>query len=74
MRRYFLVNYQAITPKDHLYAGMISLMMEDGTFINRKYTEKLIRENTNEVDLRNAAVTITNIIELNEEDYLDWYE
>jgi hypothetical protein len=53
---------------------MISLMMEDGAFINRKYTEKLIRDNTNEVDLRNAVVTIINIMELSENDYLDWYE
>lgn len=73
-RRYFLVNYQAITNEGHIYLGLLSIMMEDGRYINRKYTEKLIRDNTNDVDLSDAKVVIANITELDEEDYLDWYE
>ena len=74
MRRYFIVNYEAVTVQNHIYKGILSLVMEDGSFINRKHTEKLIRDNTEGVDLTGATIVITGIMELSEDDYLDWYE
>jgi len=74
MRRYFLVHYQAVTPENHIFMGMLSIMMEDGAFINRKHTERLIKEGASGQDFSKANVVISNIMELSEEDYLDWYE
>ena len=78
MRRYFLIHYQAVTSENHIYMGMVSIVMEDGSYINRKHTEETIKRSASDggsgVNLDEGRVVIGNIIELNESDYLDWYE
>lgn len=72
--RYFIVNYSAVVGKAEMYMGIVSVVMEDGKYINRKGTELTIKQNLNEGAEKVYQVTITNIIELTEEDYLSWYE
>ena len=70
MKRYFIVFYSCQS-KEGNYSGHVDVTTELGLYVNRKgFTSDLIAESKYKI----TSVIITNIIELNESDYLDWFE
>lgn len=69
LKRYFIVFYYCIIKRGK-YSGHTDVLREDGGYVNRRqFIEDTIRDSVHDV----SSVVITNIIELNESDYLDWY-
>lgn len=71
--RYFLVHYAAYTEKGEQFLGLCSIITE-GNFINKnRFTNDILAEGGENGQVI-ANVLITQIMELTEKDYLDWYE
>lgn len=73
INRYFLVHYAAYMQNGTQFLGLSSVMT-NGSFINRDRFIKDIKKEGSENGQDIKSVLPTQIMELNEQDYLDWYE
>ena len=71
--RYFLVSYVAHMVSREQFLGLSSVITED-SFINKKRFIKGIIDEGRDNAKFIKSVLITQILELTEQDYLDWYE
>lgn len=71
--RYFLVHYAAYMKSGAQFLGL-STVMTDGTFVNKKRFIEDTKAEGKDNDTNIANVLPIQIMELTEQDYLDWYE
>lgn len=69
-KRYFIISSLLVGEKNH--GSWSCNLVTDGCYPNLKKTVKQIIEQLKHLNISIINVTITNIIELSEKDYLDW--
>lgn len=71
--RYFIVNYAATTKDEERFLGS-TVIITEGTFVNKKRLFNFIKDEGNANGTEITLVLMTSLMELTEKDYLDWYE
>ena len=74
IRRYFLVFYRWTNEMPYITGnGNTLFRVEDGGFINRIETKKILQKSIRETtESKNPLIVITNIIELSKADYKNY--
>lgn len=72
-KRYFLVHYAAYMENGQQFLGLSTIITE-GKYINKRRFIKDIKDEGKENGQDIKSILPTQIMELNEKDYLDWHE